>query len=224
MTGMKKGLVYIFTNPCLDGWVKIGMTNNDDIKKRLEELNKPTNLPLSFHCYATYKVDDPLLVEQKIHSILDRIDDTLHAQEQMESGKIRKREFFRISPETAYGIFKDIALLRGDFGCLEVIEPSPEDAEYRKKRSNNSFELLGIKIGETISFLYDDSVKAKVVSNKNKIEYEGNEYTVSGLANQLLVDKCKWDGKHGVNGWLYFTKEGRSLSDLREQIETDAEE
>ena len=32
---MSKGLVYILTNPCLDGWVKIEMTERNDIKRRL---------------------------------------------------------------------------------------------------------------------------------------------------------------------------------------------
>ncbi|RHU76804.1 GIY-YIG nuclease family protein [Butyribacter intestini] len=51
---MEKGFVYILTNPCLDGWVKIGMTERDDIESRLRELNSPTNIPLSYRCYATY--------------------------------------------------------------------------------------------------------------------------------------------------------------------------
>ena len=107
---MAKGIVYILTNPCLDGWVKIGMTERDDIETRLRELNAPTNIPLSFRCYATYEVDKPLEVEKHIHSIIDRIDDSLHARETLENGRIREREFFKISPETAYGIFKDIAM------------------------------------------------------------------------------------------------------------------
>ena len=41
---MAKGLVYILTNPCLDGWVKIGMTERDDINQRLRELNSPTSI------------------------------------------------------------------------------------------------------------------------------------------------------------------------------------
>lgn len=44
---MAKGLVYILTNPCLDGWVKIGMTSRNGIEKRLQELNAPTNIPLN---------------------------------------------------------------------------------------------------------------------------------------------------------------------------------
>lgn len=51
---MEIGFVYILTNPCLDGWVKIGMKERDDIERRLRELNSPTNIPLSYRCYATY--------------------------------------------------------------------------------------------------------------------------------------------------------------------------
>jgi hypothetical protein len=32
---MGKGIVYILTNPCLDGWVKIGMT---DLLEKMEDL------------------------------------------------------------------------------------------------------------------------------------------------------------------------------------------
>ena len=35
---MEIGFVYILTNPCLDGWVKIGMTERDDIESRLRDL------------------------------------------------------------------------------------------------------------------------------------------------------------------------------------------
>ena len=51
------GLVYILTNPCLDGWVKIGMTDRNSVDERLNELNNSTSIPLSFRCYATYNVE-----------------------------------------------------------------------------------------------------------------------------------------------------------------------
>lgn len=112
------------TNPCLDGWVKIGMTERDDIEDRLKELNTPTNIPLSFRCYATYEVEDPLQVEKRIHNIIDRIDNSLHARETLDNGRIREREFFKISPETAYGLFIDIANLRGDLDNLKLYAPT----------------------------------------------------------------------------------------------------
>lgn len=223
---MAKGLVYILTNPCLDGWVKIGMTERNDIEKRLKELNAPANIPLSYRCYATYEVDNPLEVEKRIHSIIDRIDDSLHARELLESGRTREREFFKISPETAYGIFRDIAVLRNDIDKLKPFRPTftqaqeEELAESKTKRSNNSFNLLNIAIGEEITFLYDDSIVAKVKDAKNQVEFNGEPYSVSGLAIKILTEQYGWaEGSH-VNGWRFFTKNGMTLSDLRDSIES----
>ena len=49
---MSKGIVYILTNPSLDGWVKIGMSTRNDIDARLAELNRPANIHLSYRAYA----------------------------------------------------------------------------------------------------------------------------------------------------------------------------
>ena len=227
---MSRGLVYILTNPCLDGWVKIGMTERNDIERRLQELNSPPNIPLSYRCYATYEVENPLEVERRIHSLIDRVDDSLHAREQLNNGRIREREFFKISPETAYGIFKDIAVLRGDTNKLKLYTPTldqsqeQELAENRTKRSNNSFELLNISIGEEISFLYDDTIIAKVLNKKNQVEFDGIQYSVTGLARKILFERFDWAENLHVNGWRFFTKYGISLSDLRDNIENAIEE
>ena len=126
---MSEGLVYILTNPCLEGWVKIGMTGRNDIERRLQELNAPTNIPLSFRCYAVYEVENPAMVEENIHSIIDQVDDSLHAREQLDNGRMREREFFKISPERAYRIFKNIAALRGDQDKLKLYVPTEGQAQ-----------------------------------------------------------------------------------------------
>lgn len=223
---MAKGLVYILTNPCLDGWVKIGMTELNGIERRLQELNAPTNMPLSFRCYAVYEVENPLEVETRIHSLIDRVDDSFHAQERLDNGRIRRREFFKMSPETAFGIFKDIAALRGDSCNLQLYTPTEEEsqeqelAERRTRRSNNSFKLLQIDTGEEIKFLYDDTIIAKVIDEKNKIEYGGITYTISDLARKILIERFGWADNLHVNGWTKFTKDGVALSDLRNNIES----
>lgn len=227
---MSRGLVYILTNPCLDGWVKIGMTERNDIERRLQELNSPPNIPLSYRCYATYEVENPLEVERRIHSLIDRVDDSLHAREQLNNGKVREREFFKISPETAYGIFKDIAALMGDANKLKLYTPTLDQsqelelAENKTKRSNNSFELLNIGVGEEISFLYDDTIIAKVLNKKNQVEFDGIQYSVTGLARKILFERFDWAENLHVNGWRFFTKDGISLSDLRDNIENAIEE
>lgn len=222
---MAKGIVYILTNPCLDGWVKIGMTERNDIERRLQELNAPTNIPLSYRCYAIYEVENPLEVEKRIHSIIDRVDNSLHAREQLDNGRIREREFFKISPEAAYGIFKDIAVLRGDLENLKPYTPTlgqaqEELVESITRRSNNSFKLLNIGIGEEISFLYDENIVAKVLNEKNQVEFERESYSVTALACKILIEKYGWAENLHVNGWKYFTKDAITLSDLREKIES----
>lgn len=223
---MSQGLVYILTNPCLDGWVKIGMTERNDIDRRLQELNAPPNIPLSFRCYAVYEVDNPSLVEENIHNIIDQVDDSLHACELLENGRVRKREFFKISPERAYSIFKNIASLRGDQDKLKLYVPTEgqareqELAECRTKRSNNSFALLGIGVGEEISFLYDEALIARVVDRKNQVEFDGERYSVTGLAKKILIEQYGWSDNIHVNGWRYFTKDGVTLSDLRDDLES----
>ncbi|WP_302483646.1 GIY-YIG nuclease family protein [uncultured Dialister sp.] len=222
---MKKGIVYILTNPCLDGWVKIGMTERNDIEQRLKELNTPTNIPLSYRCYAIYEVENPSEIEKRIHSIIDRVDDSLHAREQLENGRIREREFFKISPETAYGIFKDIAAIKGNPESLKLYTPTlqqtqeQELAESKTKRSNNSFKLLNIVVGERIRFLYDDSIIAKVFDDKNQVEFEGVQYSVTGLAKKILVEKFGWSKDLSVNGWRFFMHNSIVLNDLRDEIE-----
>lgn len=222
---MAKGLVYVLTNPCLDGWVKIGMTERNDIESRLRELNAPANIPLSYRCYAVYEVEDPQLVEKHIHSIIDRVDDSLHARETLGNGRIREREFFRISPETAYGIFNDIATPRNDKEHLKLYVPTQQQAEEeeiaesRAKRTNNSFKLLGLPIDEEITFMFDDSISVRVADDKNLVEYQGEKYSVSALALKLLVEKRGWLASSHVNGWRYFSKDGITLSELRERVE-----
>lgn len=121
---MANGLVYILTNPCLDGWVKIGMTEREEVEKRLGELNRPTNIPLSYQCYATYEVKNPREVEQCVHRLIDKVNSELHAKEKLSNGKTRKREFFKISPQDAFDILKEVATLRGDLCNLKLYKIS----------------------------------------------------------------------------------------------------
>ena len=61
-------------------------------------------------------------------------------------------------------------------------------AESRTKRSNNSFKLLNIRVGEKINFLYDENIVAKVSSDKNQVEFNGEAYSVTALAIKILVE------------------------------------
>jgi len=223
---MAKGIVYILTNPSFDGWVKIGMSARNDIEARLAELNRPTNLPLSYRAYAIYEVEKPQEVEKHIHNLFDIIDESLHARETLSSGRIREREFFRISPERAFAVFKSVALLRGDESCLKLITPNAEQieeeqiAEQAARRPSFKFSMLQIPVGSELKFLHDDSCVCYTKDMNNKIEYEGNEFTLSGLAQKLLVEKRGWREDASVAGPKFFTYQGNTLADLRNMQES----
>ncbi|MCL2147559.1 MAG: GIY-YIG nuclease family protein [Synergistaceae bacterium] len=228
---MSKGIVYILTNPSLDGWVKIGMSTRNDIDARLAELNRPANIPLSYRAYAIYEVDKPQEVEKHIHNLFDIIDENLHARETLSGGRVREREFFRISPEKAFAVFINIANLRGDMESLTRITPNEEQieeeeiAEQIDRRPNFRFSMLQIPVGSELRFLYDDSVICHTKDIINKIEYEGVEHTLSGLARILVAESRGLNRSHSVAGPRYFTYQGSTLADLRNtQERREAEE
>ena len=218
---MSKGIVYILTNPSLDGWVKIGMSARNNIDERLSELNRPANIPLSYRAYAIYEVDKPQEVEKHIHNLFDIIDENLHARETLSGGRVREREFFRISPEKAFAVFINVANLRGDTENLKRITPNEEQieeeeiAEQIDRRPNFKFSMLQIPVGSELRFLYDDSCVCYTKDMNNKIEYEGAEYTLSGLAQVLVAEKRGLTKPHSVAGPRYFIYQGNTLSDLR---------
>ena len=216
------GFVYIFTNPCLDGWVKIGKTDN--IANRLEELNRPSNIPYSFRAYATYEVETPEEVEKGIHKLIDTIDEDLRARERRKKGGERVREFFSIPPEKAYAVFEAVSQLRGDTDKLERIFPTPEQAEeefveetIRTRRANFSFRALGIQIGEELVYAYDDTKKCKVIDEHNGVEYEGERYTLSRLSKEL-------SGGWATHGPRFFRYEDEFLTDRRDRMEREMDE
>jgi len=212
---MTKGIVYILTNPCFDGWVKIGMTERNDLESRLRTLNAPSNLPLSFRVYAVLYVENPKVVEQSIHGLLDHADKTLHAREKLPNGKERVREFFHMSPERAYGIFKEAAKLKGIEKDLHLIEPNSVEKEEEKlvRRKGFSFQELGVPIGSELVFLRDENVKVITVDDRNQVMYDGRKTTLSNIARELLG--------YRVSGALYFLFENETLNDRRARLESD---
>ena len=92
---MEYGIVYLLTNPVMPGLVKIGMTTQEDIDKRMKELYT-TGVPVPFECKFACKVkkSDCLKIEKALHKAFDpqRVN--------------QNREFFRINVEQAQAILE----------------------------------------------------------------------------------------------------------------------
>jgi ribosomal protein L19 len=208
---MAKGIVYILTNPCLDGWVKIGHTDKNDIQERLDTLNNQPNIPLSFRTYALYHVKDPSRIEETIQGLIDLIDPKLRAIENKENGKVRKREFYRMTPDQAFAIFKKFAHGIDDEDSLELINPTIEDIEIetllKGRRPKLNFYELGLEDGFELVLKENPQIVAKIISGK-LVEYEGKQYSLTALSKKLL----HWQtDRQPAPYWLY---NGKSLSDI----------
>ena len=124
-TEKSAGVIYILTNPSFPQYVKIGYA--DDINKRLKELNRSECIPFAFRVYAVYEVNERLK-DIAIHKMIDNINPNLRAIETFD-GKKRKKEFFEMTADDAYGILETIAGLSGTKDRLHLM--TPEGHEIR---------------------------------------------------------------------------------------------
>ena len=92
---MEYGIVYLLTNPVMPGLVKIGMTTQEDIDKRMKELYT-TGVPVPYECQFACKVKkgDCAKIEKALH--------TAFAPQRIN----QNREFFRIQVEQAKAILE----------------------------------------------------------------------------------------------------------------------
>lgn len=212
------GYVYILTNPSFrEDWVKIGKSSRP-VDVRSKELDN-TAVPLPFEIFATMKTVKYNEVEKLVHKTIDRLTDL----------RIRQnREFFNVAPQIALDIFKNIAQTIDDAVVTEYEDNKPKVSslasqlqnkpEKEHKRPRFKFSMVGIKIGETVTFV-PTGVEVKVASD-NTIEYEGRIYKLSPFVGTFLpLEKQNSSGAY--QGAKYFSYSGKVLDDLRKEIEKE---
>ena len=207
---MSKGIIYIFTNDAMPSVIKIGITT--DIKRRMRELDT-TGIPLPFRCHYAIEVEDYDIKEKLIHDAFS-------------DHRVRKnREFFTLSPERAVSMLKAIGGREVQFGNNEMIDEDGstfENAKIEKSlRTPFTFSSANIPVGAEITFTRDENKIAKVISDK-KVEYEGEEYSLSALALKFF-NELGYNWK-AVSGPASFKYDGEVLSDRRLRLEEENEE
>ena len=113
-------IVYVLSNPAMPDLVKIGMTDQADVRSRMRDLYSATGVPLPFECHIAWRLSEEipaLKVERAIHEVLSPV-------------RINpNREFFKTAVEGLK------ALLRTYPGCdvtprvTEVLSEEQEDRE-----------------------------------------------------------------------------------------------
>ena len=214
---MKKGVIYILTNPSFPDYIKIGYAR--DLERRLKQLNRSETVPFAFRAYAIYEVESEL-TDKELHKLIDTLNPDLRTIETFD-GKERVKEFYAMSPEDAYGLLECIAKISGTTANLKRMTPEgheildekiAEEVRTAARRGPFRFSECGIPAGAEIAFVDDPAIKATVIDDRH-IEYNGETTSVSALAQKLK------GFDHAIQGTLWFTYKGKKLTDIREEME-----
>lgn len=217
----ESGYVYILTNPSFrEDWVKIGKSARP-VDIRSKELDN-TAVPLPFEIYATIQTVKYNDVEKHVHKTIDRLTDL----------RIRQnREFFNVPPQIALDIFYDIAKMIDDAVVTVYKDNKPISHTEKEtqsdlirrivKRGRFKFSMVGIKIGEKITFT-PTQTDVKVASD-DSIEYEGRIYKLSPFVGTFMPE-AKQNTSGAYQGAKYFSYKGEILEELRKRMEKNFNE
>jgi hypothetical protein len=241
MSSKEKGYVYILTNPSFrEDWVKIGKSSRP-VNLRSRELDN-TAVPLPFEIFATIETVKYNEVEKLVHKTIDRLTDL----------RIRQnREFFNVPPQIALDIFRDIATTIDDALVVEYRDNKPlhpttplpamaspsisEDCENddfisddietdrqprKMTRARFRFSMIGVKIGEYVTFI-PTNTPVKVASD-NTVEHEGRIYKLSPFVGTFMPEEIR-NTSGAYQGPKYFSYNGRTLDDIRKELEENSE-
>lgn len=182
---MEYGIVYLLTNPCMPGLVKIGMTKQEDLEKRMKELYT-TGVPVPFECQFACKVNnkDCAKIEKALHTAFDpqRVN--------------KNREFFKINVEQAKAILElfhhtDVTEDVSEEIQNDLTQEDKEASEKTKsKRPPLNYYEMGIHKGDVLKWKDDPSITVTVISER-KVSYNGEEVSISALSAQLKGYKVK---------------------------------
>jgi hypothetical protein len=203
---MEDGIVYLLTNPVMPGLVKIGMTAQEDIDKRMKELYT-TGVPVPFECQFACKVKkgDCAKIEKALHKAF--------APQRINAN----REFFRIQVEQAKAILELFHHTDVTEEVSDEIENDLTDDDkaasvnVKKSRPSLNFFEMGMQKGDILEWKDDPSITVTILSER-RISYKGEEISISALSAKLKG----YNVKHIAPGphWLYKDK---LLSDIYDE-------
>ena len=141
-------IVYVLTNPAMPGLVKIGMTDRDDVKRRMSDLYT-TGVPLPFECLAAREIEnrEAADIEKALH--------TAFGPNRVNSS----REFFQIDPEQVQALLRvmpgrDVTpkAPEPDAGAQDEDQAAADEYKKRQARTNE------LEFMESLNGAWDDRI------------------------------------------------------------------
>ena len=164
-----------------------------------------TGVPRAFHCEYAAVVQSYQRVEQALHVAFGDF-------------RVRQsREFFE--GIDAFRVKAVLKLLECKDVTSDVIESErdgPAEKERKPRRESFRFSMVEISPGENLEWIDDPVIKCEVADERTKVIFNGEDYSISGLAKELK------QSKYSVAGPLHWRYEGETLQQRRDRIEQEA--
>ena len=191
---MKKGFIYIMTNPALQDMVKIGYATN--VEARRQQLST-TALPYEYEVYATYETSGNL-EDKKLHKLIDNLNSDLRVS--------KNREFFVMTPDDAYELLESIAIISGTKDKLTKLKGDAESTQQTIRKPPIDFYKCGLKNGDELICTEDPSIKV-TVQGEHKVLYNDELTSLSAVMKKVK-------GYKSIAGPSFFTYKGELITDI----------
>jgi T5orf172 domain len=197
---MTEGIIYVLVNPSMPGIIKIGKTNQEDVKLRMAQLYT-TGVPLPFDCVYAAKVKNMDDVEKALHTAFspDRLNP--------------RREFFEIEANQAIAIIKLLEiqnvspLVEQEANVIDAVELEAGRA-YAQKRPRMNFEQMGIPVGSELTF--NNSGEIATVISDRAVRFREEDTSLTNATRIALGDGYAYNIAPGP----YWSYNGRRLRDI----------
>lgn len=202
---MRRGIVYVLSNPSMPGFVKIGITDDKDVKQRMAQLYT-TGVPLPFKCEYAAIVQNTAMIEKAFHTAFGP------------SRPNPRREFFEIDPGQAIAIIKLLEIenvtpqVEREAEVVDQVDREAGEAYAAKKRPRMNFQQMGIPIGAEL--VSNNNGETVIVRSDRTVEFRGNETSITNATRIIL------DNSYNVAPSPYWTYNGRKLKDIYDETYT----
>ena len=172
-------IVYALTNPAMPGMVKIGMTNKDDVQRRMNELYD-TGVPLPFECVIAKQIEgrEAAEIENALHIAFgpNRVNDS--------------REFFGIEPEQVAILLQ---VMPGEDVTPRAVqqesELAPADRDAVQRWSRTSEQEFMESLDENGSSVFERILHIGK-QDRMRIKWGSKGFSLNALSNGALIAVC----------------------------------
>ena len=200
---MTDGYIYCFSNPCMPGILKVGMTERTPVI-RLGEANASDTWrpPIPYKIEFAKKVSDASGKEKTLHTLLEQYTERINP----------RREFFRVSPEEVRKFFD---LMDGEMWAETRVEEEEEEEEEEEDTSSDSAPRVkptGVKWCRDMAKCFTNGQRIRHTiginktwtgtydSSKNGIVYDRKILTLNKFAVSHFESE-RPDRVSNVNAW-----------------------